>query len=111
MVTRRAIRVSILPVNIAILAIGIVDLATTLFYVQAGLAGEANPIMAALLDVGVLPFAAVKLFTLCAYVALTEWYSRARSATFARTVGNITVLAYLGIYAASFTFVNSHFFL
>ena len=107
----RTRRVSILPVNIAILVVGVADLATTLFWVNAGLATEVNPIMAALLGVGVLPFVAVKLLTLGAYVAVMEWYSRARSSTFARAVGNITVLAYLGIYAVSFTFVNSHLFL
>ena len=107
----RTHRVSVLPVNIAVLAIGIADLASTLFFVLAGLAAEVNPIMAALLGVGVLPVVAVKLLTLCAYVAVMEWYSRAISTRFARAVGNITVLAYLGIYAVCFTFVNSHLFL
>ena len=100
-----------LPVNIAVLVVGIADLASTLYYLRAGLAIEVNPIMAALLGTGVLPFVAVKLLTLCAYVAVMEWYSRAVSSAFARAVGNITFLAYLSIYAVCFTLINPHLFL
>jgi hypothetical protein len=102
--------IGILPVNIAILAVGIADLATTLFWVRTGRATELNPIMAALLGAGILPFVLAKLSTLVAYVTVTEWYRRKHSAGFARMAGNVTVIAYLGIYAVSFVSVNPHFF-
>ncbi|OFX13928.1 MAG: hypothetical protein A2Z18_08575 [Armatimonadetes bacterium RBG_16_58_9] len=102
--------IDILPVNIAILAVGIVDLSTTLFWVRTGQATELNPIMAAFLGAGTLPFVLAKLCTLAAYVTVTEWYRRKRGAGFARMAGNFTVTAYLSIYAVSFASVNSHLF-
>ena len=104
----RTSRIGLLPVNIALLAIGIADLATTLYWVRTGQATEVNPIMAVLLDAGMLPFVVVKLSTLISYVAVTEWYRRNRNAAFARATGNITVVAYLNIYAISFAGVNPH---
>ena len=98
-------RFFILPANLVLLAVGLVDLLTTLVWVQAGLAIEVNPIMAALLRVGVPAFVGVKLLTLAAYVLTMEWYRR-RNEPFVRRVGLATVVAYTGIYAVSFTVVN-----
>ena len=97
---------SILPINAVLLAVGLVDLATTLAWLRMGLAVEVNPIMAAVLDAGMLLFLAVKLSTLGAYLIVMEWYRRRRNAEFARLVGNITVAAYLAIYTVSFIAVN-----
>lgn len=96
----------VLPVNLMLLVIGLVDLATTLYWLHVGRIIEANPIMAAVLDLSLPLFIAVKLSTLLAYVVVMEWYRRNRNPIFARLVGNITVTAYAGIYSLSFCWVN-----
>jgi hypothetical protein len=100
-----------MPIHILLLAVGLVDLLTTLFWLGTGRAIEVNPIMAAVLDTGVPLFVLVKLATLGAYIAVMEWYRRRRNPAFAEVVGNFTVLAYLGIYAISFCSVNHNYFL
>jgi len=97
----------ILPVNAALVVIGLIDLLTTLVWLHTGHAIEINPIMAAVLRAGVGVFVALKLFTLAAYVAVMEWYRRRRSASFAYLVGRITLFSYAAIYALSFACVNS----
>jgi len=97
----------ILPVNAALVVIGLVDLLTTLVWLRTGHAVEINPIMAAVLRCGLGLFIALKLGTLAAYVVVMEWYRRRHSAAFARVVGRITVASYLGIYAVSFACVNA----
>jgi hypothetical protein len=98
--------ISILPVNAILLAVGLADLFTTLFWVATGRAIEVNPIMAAVLRLGVGPFVLAKLSTLAAFVCVVEWYRRRRNPVFARVVGNITLFGYLGIYAVAFVCVN-----
>lgn len=95
-----------MPINLALLVVGISDLLTTLFWLHTGHAIEFNPIMAAVLRAGVPVFVMVKLLTLAAYVVVMEWYRRNRSASFARGVGSLTVTAYLAIYAVSFCCIN-----
>lgn len=102
-------RALILPVNLALLVVGLADLSTTVFWLCAGRAVEFNPVMAAVLQLGMLAFVMVKLSTLAVYVGVMEWYRRSRNAAFAQIVGNITVTAYLAIYAVSFCAVNHGF--
>jgi len=75
-----------MPVNALLLAVGLADLLTTLFWLATGRAVEVNPIMASLLRAGVWPFALAKLGTLVAYVGTMEWYRRRRNPVFARVV-------------------------
>jgi len=102
---------SILPVNVAMLGIGLLDLLSTIFWLHNGCAIEVNPVMSAVLKHGLVLFIAVKLSTLVAYIAVMEWYRRYKNPVFARVVGIITVAAYLTIYAVSFCGVNHAYFL
>lgn len=95
-----------LPANAILLAVGLADLFTTLFWLTTGQAVEVNPIMAAVLRAGVWPFVITKLSTLVAFVGVVEWYRRRRNPVFARVVGNITLIGYVGIYAIAFACVN-----
>ena len=95
-----------LPANAILLAVGLADLLTTLFWLTTGRAVEVNPIMAAVLRAGVWPFVITKLSTLVAFVGVVEWYRRRRNPVFARVVGNITLIGYVGIYAVAFACVN-----
>jgi len=96
----------ILPINLALLVVGLADLVTTLFWVHTGRAVEWNPIMAAVLKAGVPAFVTVKLGTLAAYVAVMEWYRRRRSLSFAKIAGTVTVAAYCCIYVLCFVCAN-----
>lgn len=99
----------ILPVNIALILIGLLDLGTTVAWLISGHIIEYNPIMAAVLKAGLPTFIAVKLATIIAYVAFMEWYRHHRSAAVAIIVGNFTVVSYICIYFVSFFCVNSSF--
>jgi len=101
---------AIMPVNAAVVIVGLVDLLTTLFWVGTGRAVEVNPIMAAILQAGVLLFIVVKLSTLGVYITVMEWYRRHHNPVFVRIMGNFTVCAYLCIYAVSFCCVNHTYF-
>ena len=105
-----ALRVKIMPANAAVLIVGLLDLVTTIFWLATGRVIEVNPIMAAVLQAGMILFIFVKVATLGSYVAVMEWYRRHRSPAFARVVGNFTVLAYLCIYTISFYSVNHTYF-
>lgn len=96
----------VLPVNIALVLIGILDLVSTLFWLQTGRATEFNPVMAGLWEIGPPSFVLFKLSTLGIYVAVIEWYRRRRNPEFARRVSSFTVYAYLAIYVISFCLVN-----
>lgn len=99
----------ILPSNLALLFVGVLDLASTLYWTGTGRAVEFNPVMAAVLGFGVPAFICVKLLSLGAYVAVVEWYRRFRSAARAAAVGRFTLAAYVCLYAASFALANRSF--
>ena len=96
----------IMRIHLVLLAVGVTDMLTTLYWVYTGSAIEFNPIMAAVLRVSPWAFVAVKMSTLLAYVGVMEWYRRRRCPALATIVGRITVLSYLGLYATSFSFIN-----
>lgn len=103
---RRILSLHVLPANAVLLAVGLADLVSTVFWVSTGRAVEVNPIMAAVLRLGIWPFVAAKLSTLAAYVGVLEWYRRRRNPVFARLVGNLTLSCYIAVYAVSFVIVN-----
>jgi hypothetical protein len=102
----KTLSAAILPVNAILIAIGLLDLSTTLYWLAAGCAVEFNPIMAGLLHAGIGWFVLVKLATLAGYVGATEWYRRYRNPVFAQFVGRLTVIAYVAAYGISFCCVN-----
>ncbi|MGQ9454332.1 MAG: DUF5658 family protein [Armatimonadota bacterium] len=100
-------RLPVLPVNLALVCIAMLDLITTLVWLGAGLVIEVNPIMAAVLNFGIWAFVGVKVFTLVAYVLVIEWYRRYRSARWALVVSRITLASYVAVYIISFLVVNT----
>ena len=99
-------KVRILPANALLIAVGLADLLSTLFWLRTGQAIEMNPVMAAVLHAGLGAFIFVKISTLVAYVGVIEWYRRRRNPAFARLVGSVTLFGYLGIYIIAFCCVN-----
>ncbi|MDH7601019.1 MAG: DUF5658 family protein [Armatimonadota bacterium] len=100
-------RLPLLPANIVLLFVGLLDLLTTLIWLHTGKAVEINPIMAYVLRSGIDVFVAVKMSTLLAYVAVLEWYRRFKSPDLAALIGRLTLGSYVGIYAISFAVVNA----
>lgn len=100
------LRIPLLPVNIVLVLVALLDLLTTVVWLQTGRAVEINPIMAYVLRSGMEVFVAVKVGTLVAYVGVVEWYRRSRNAILAELVGRITLASYIAIYAISFLAVN-----
>jgi len=93
----------------ALVAIGIIDLGTTVIWLRTGQATEANPVMYALLQLGIIPFIGAKLATLFGYAAAMEYYSQ-RCAPRARGFSFVTLALYIMIYVVSFCGINHRLF-
>ncbi len=91
--------------SILIFAICSMDLLSTLWLLAAGLAAEANPLMAYLLKHGTAAFCAVKMSTVICLIAVTEWYKK-YNPRFVRNIMRITIAAYLTIYAILVSTIN-----
>jgi hypothetical protein len=103
---RSYLRLPVLPVNIALVLVALIDLITTVVWLKTGRAIEINPIMASVLRLGIDVFIGVKVGTLAAYILVLEWYRRSRSAALAALIGRITLASYISIYTVSFLLVN-----
>ena len=77
----------------ALAALGLTDLALSLWLFKIGVAEEGNPLMALLLAHGAPTFAAAKLALLCGPLALIGWASP-RHPRFVLQVSRIGVAAY-----------------
>lgn len=99
-------RYIITPVNALLFFVGLLDLLTTVIWLETGRIMEVNPIMAGVLKLGMTPFILVKMSTLVIYVGVMEWYRRRRNPAFARFMSYVALFGYIGIYTVSFYHVN-----
>jgi hypothetical protein len=90
-----------LPETVALISIGVIDMVATICLVRSGLCRELNPIMAPLLGVHWLAFAAVKSLTLVAAYCVCEWYRR-RDECFVRKWTRLGAAAYVLIWVVWF---------
>jgi hypothetical protein len=95
--------------SVVIIALGIADLVSTLYWVAQEDASEGNPVFAHYLEMGPFVFIAMKLVMLTAAIFLFEW-ARHRRPEFTRRATRFTILAYLGLYAIGFARLNSEAF-
>lgn len=91
--------------TVALAALGIADLAATLWLVGRCGAAEANPFMARLLAHSPWALAAVKLGALALALGILEWAWRVHPRT-VRFAANAAVAAYIGIYAVGVARAN-----
>ncbi len=91
--------------TVALAALGIADLAATLWLVGRCGAAEANPFMARLLAHSPWALAAVKLGALGMALGILEWAWRVHPRT-VRLAANAAVAAYIGIYAVGVARAN-----
>jgi len=91
--------------SITILAICTLDLLSTIWLLAAGLAREANPLMARLLEHSTALFCIVKMGTVFCLIAATEWYKR-YNPDFVRTVMRTAIFAYLILYVVLVLRIN-----
>src|SRR6266699_2705460 len=83
--------------SVIILAIGVIDLVTTLVWVRQAGAREANPIFRSYLDLGTPYFIAAKMLLLAGPIILLEWARRRRPA-FTRLASRFAIAAYAFAY-------------
>jgi hypothetical protein len=92
--------------SLGLIGICVADTLLTLLLLGLGLAKEANPLMAFLLDFGVSAFCFVKLGTVLALVLLAEWYKRQNPA-FVRQALRLGIIVYIGTYFGTLLAVNA----
>lgn len=90
---------------IALVAVGLIDLITTIIWLRTGRAIEANPVMSAMLRAGLVTFVTVKLASLFSYAAMMEYYCK-QCAPRARRFSFTALALYITIYGVSFLGIN-----
>lgn len=86
--------------------IGVVDLATTLYFINQQGAAEANPLMAGFLSQGLTAFMAAKVGFLAGPLAMLEWARRFNPVFVTRAL-NVGVAAYIGLYSVGVARLNA----
>ena len=84
--------------SILLVLVTMADAAWTVYLVGKGLAVEANPFMARVLEYGPAVFVLVKLIYTLPLIVVCEWLREFRP-LFATSALRITLLAYVGLYA------------
>jgi hypothetical protein len=93
--------------SVLIAAIGILDLATTLIWVQHHGAQEGNPIFRYYLALGPHWFALGKVILLAGPIVVLEW-ARRRQPRFTLWASRLAIVAYLGLYSVGVLHLNPH---
>ena len=91
--------------SIALVTIGVVDLITTLVWVNKSGASEANPIFKTYLQMGNGWFVVSKMLLLLGPVFLIEW-ARLSRPNFAKMGARFAIIGYIAIYSAGVTGLN-----
>ena len=91
--------------SIAILCIGLLDLISTLVWVDTHGAQEANPLFQYYLALGPVYFIFMKFIMLMAPIFLLEWAARKRP-NFTRSASRFAVCAYLAMYVVGVAKLN-----
>lgn len=91
--------------SMVMLTICVLDVVSTAWLVTAGLATEANPLMAYLIERSIALFCGVRMATVLALVIAAEIYRR-RKPEFVRTVMRFGILTYLLLYVVLLYRVN-----
>ena len=84
--------------SILLVFVAMADAAWTVYLVEKGLAIEANPFMAHVLEYGPAAFVTVKLLYTLPLIVVCEWLREFRP-QFAVMALRLTLVAYLGLYA------------
>lgn len=91
--------------SIVILIICTLDLLSTVWLLAAGLATEANPLMAFLMRHSPALFCGVKMGTVFCLIGMAEWYKRYNPA-FVRSVMRTAIAVYLAMYFVLVIVIN-----
>ena len=84
--------------TLVLLTICLLDMASSAFLFQRGMAIEANPVLRFWADAGPVPFCLAKLLTFVPALAAAEWYRRRRP-NFVKPLMRWAAAGYLGVYA------------
>ena len=91
--------------SLALAALGIADLISTLFFIGAANAAEANPLMARILQLGPAAFIQAKLLLLLVPLAILE-IARRKNPEFVARAMNAAIVAYVGLYTVGVAHLN-----
>lgn len=91
--------------SLCLILVCLVDTIVTALLVNAGMACEANPLMARIMAYGIPVFCVAKMLTVLPLVILAEWY-RKHNPGFIRGALRVGIAAYLCIYLVSVAAVN-----
>ena len=93
--------------SILLVFVTMADAAWTVYLVGRGLAIEANPFMAHVLEYGPAVFVLVKLLYTLPFIVVCEWLREFRP-QFATMALRLTLLAYVGLYAIGELKLHGH---
>ncbi len=89
-----------------LMAVGLIDLLTTVYLLATGQAGEANPLFGAILHAfGPIGFILFKALMLGGPLTLAEW-ARRHNEPFVRSALRLGIILYVGLYLISFLRLN-----
>jgi hypothetical protein len=98
----------VLPETTWLMALGLLDLLTTVYFLATGQAGEANSLFNGILNAfGPLGFIVFKALLLGGPLALAEW-ARKQNEPFVRSALRLGILLYIGFYLINFARLNFH---
>ena len=93
------------PQTVALAAIGIADLISTLFFIGIANAAEANPLMSRILQWGPAAFVQAKLLLLIVPLVILE-LARRRNPIFVARAVNAAIVAYIALYTVGVAHLN-----
>jgi len=103
--TPEMVRMKLSKESVLLICIGVLDLVSTLIWVNHHGAQEANPIFRTYLELGPMWFALMKIVMLAAPIYLLEWAGRRRP-EFTRFASRFAVGAYLLMYVVGVAKLN-----
>jgi len=100
----------VLPETTVLMALGCLDLFSTIYLLAVGAGYEANPLFDAILqNFGPIGFIAFKVLMLGGPLALAEW-ARKSNEPFVRSALRMGIILYVGFYLINFLRFNLHHF-
>jgi len=104
----REVEMTLTRESMVLMAICLIDLASTLLLLHTHSASEGNPVMGYYLNYGIGIFVLMKLALVALPIFIAEW-SRQYRPKFVRLMLRAAIATYVGVYAVLFLLVNMGF--
>ena len=90
-------------------SLNLLDAVLTIVWVRNGIATESNEMMASLLDIGDLPFLAVKIFIGCVFTIVMLYWGDRRVARFGMTLALAVYVGLMGVHLLTGLYALGYF--